>query len=75
MSLPRMRTVEQIRQFFTENGEPPISQRELRQLAKTGAIPSIMAGRKLLINMDGLIEYLSGHHCQEQNENRFERIG
>ncbi|MBQ5389519.1 MAG: helix-turn-helix domain-containing protein [Clostridia bacterium] len=59
--IPRMRTVAQIQQFFKDNGETCISERELRRLAKSGAIPSITAGRRLLINLDGLFEYLHTH--------------
>lgn len=57
--LPRMRTVAQIKAIFAENGERGISDRKLRRLAKTGVIPSHMAGRKLLINLDALIAYLN----------------
>ena len=53
--LPRMRTVAQIKAIFAENGERGYQ----RRLAKTGVIPSHMAGRKLLINLDALIAYLN----------------
>lgn len=58
-ALPRMRTVAQIKAMFAAEGEAGISERELRRLAKSGAIPSLMAGRKLLINLDALIAYLN----------------
>ena len=63
-SIPKMRTVAQIRQIFAENGEVCISERELRRLAKSGAIPSITAGTRLLINFDGLINYLNSNRLQ-----------
>lgn len=37
-----------------------ISKYYIRQLAISGKIPVVMCGRKRLINLDGLIEYLSG---------------
>lgn len=37
-----------------------ISKYYIRQLALSGKIPVVMCGRKRLINLDGLIEYLSG---------------
>lgn len=36
-----------------------ISKNHIRQLALSGKIPVVMAGRKRLINLDGLIEYIS----------------
>ena len=36
-----------------------ISKYYIRQLAISGKIPVVMCGRKRLINLDGLIEYLS----------------
>lgn len=73
--IPRMRTVAQVQQIFAEGGEPCISERELRRLAKSGAIPAITAGRRLLINLDGLFDYLRTH-CETSvtPSPRFERI-
>ena len=73
--VPRMRTVAQIQKIFADSGEPCISERELRRLAKSGAIPAISAGRRLLINLDGLFEYL-WTHCETNAvpSPRFERI-
>ena len=36
-----------------------ISKNHIRQLALSGKIPVVMAGRKRLINLDRLIEYIS----------------
>lgn len=36
-----------------------ISKNHIRQLALSGKIPVVMVGRKRLINLDGLIEYIS----------------
>lgn len=35
-----------------------ISRRHLIQLAQSGAIPSVKVGQKVLINWDGLMQYL-----------------
>ena len=59
--IPKMRTVNEIKRIFAENGEKGISERELRRLALDGAIPCVYAGRRLLINFDGLVEYLNTH--------------
>ena len=72
--IPRMRTVAQIRQIFADSGEPCISEREIRRLAKCGAFPAIYAGRRLLINLDGLFDYLRTH-CEGAPSPRFEEIG
>ena len=44
-----------------------ISKYYIRQLAISGKIPVVMCGRKRLINLDGLIEYLSGSGTAENN--------
>ncbi len=72
--LPRMRTVDQVQQFFKDNGETPIGKAELRRLARLGKIPAITAGRKLLINLDGLCDYLNTHYCEFSPSPRFGRI-
>lgn len=64
--LPRMRSVPQIKAFFAECGEQGLSEREIRRLAKSGKIPSVWAGRKLLVNLDALLEYLSTNTIQPE---------
>lgn len=71
--VPRMRTVDQVQQYFKDNGEVPLGKAELRRLVKSGAIPAITAGRKLLINLDGLCDYLHTH-CEAAPSPRFSRI-
>ncbi len=44
-----------------------ISKYYIRQLAISGKIPVVMCGRKRLINLDGLINYLSGSGTAENN--------
>lgn len=72
--IPRMRTVSQIKAFFAENGETGISEREIRRLARAGVVPSIMAGRKLLLSLDGLLNYLSNNTLQPQEQSGYGKI-
>ena len=72
-TVPRMRTVDQVQQHFKDNGEIPPGQAYLRRLAREGKIPAITAGRKLLINLDGLFDYLNTH-CEAAPSPRFGRI-
>lgn len=44
-----------------------ISKYYIRQLALSGKIPVVMCGRKRLINLDALIEYLSSSGTAESN--------
>ena len=44
-----------------------ISKYYIRQLAISGKIPVVMCGRKRLINLDGLIEYLLSSGTAENN--------
>ena len=41
------------------DGNTAVSKYFIRQLALSGKIPTVMCGRKRLINLDGLIAYLN----------------
>lgn len=56
-TVPRMRTVKQIKQEFPEL---QISERMLRELARENKIANVHAGVKLLINVDSLFSFLNG---------------
>lgn len=43
-----------------------VSEYFIRQLAREGKVPCIMAGRKRLINYDSLLEYLSTVHNEPE---------
>ena len=45
-----------------------ISRNHIRYLAKSGAIPSVQIGNKILINWDGLMNYLSTNTLSNENE-------
>ncbi|MGF7145943.1 hypothetical protein HNQ56_004391 [Anaerotaenia torta] len=56
----RMRTITQVLEYFKqEDPESSISEYYLRGLIKQGKVPVFYAGRKCLVNLDRLIEYLN----------------
>lgn len=58
-ALPRMRTVkEAAAELKAIDSGTAITEYHIRQLALSGVLPRVKAGRKLLINLDTLIEYL-----------------
>lgn len=58
-TLPRMRTIsEAAAEIKATDPNTAITEYHIRQLALSGVLPRIKAGRKLLINLDTLIEYL-----------------
>lgn len=59
--VPRMRTIEQCAAYFKEQDPETIMTRyRIRTLIKEGTIPHVMCGQKYVVNLDKLIEYLSG---------------
>lgn len=57
--IPRMRTVhEAAAELKAIDEHTAITEYHIRQLALQGVISRVKAGRKLLINLDTLIEYL-----------------
>lgn len=61
MATPRMRTAPGALQIIKEQDpDTEVTLHYLRRLIKTGAIPSVPVGRKKLVNVDKLIEFLKG---------------
>ena len=57
--IPRMRTVHEAAQELKSMDEhTAVTEYHIRQLALSGVLPRVQAGRKLLINFDLLLEYL-----------------
>lgn len=57
--MPRMRTVkEAAAELKSIDSGTAITEYHIRQLALSGVLPRVQAGRKMLINLDLLIEYL-----------------
>ena len=63
--IPRMRTIQQRAAYFIEQ-DPGTSVGEwcIRQMVNQGEIPVVRSGRKILVNLDTLIEYLSGEETE-----------
>ncbi len=58
-TLPRMRTVaEATAEIKAADPNTGVTEYHIRQLAISGVLPRVKAGRKMLINLDVLIEYL-----------------
>lgn len=59
MTLPRMRTIkEAAEEIRLSDPQSAIKEYFIRDLVVSGQIPHIRAGRKILINLDKLFEYL-----------------
>ena len=57
---PRMRTVpEAAKEMKRIDPNTAVTEYHIRQLALSGVLPRVQAGRKLLINFDLLLEYLA----------------
>lgn len=68
MKLARMRTLDEcFAEIKAMDENTAISKYYIRRLALSGKIPVVMCGRKRLINLDGLINYLS---CVQRQYNR-----
>ncbi|WP_407386378.1 hypothetical protein [Ruminococcus sp.] len=60
LNLPRMRTISEAAQEIKAlDPRTAITEYHIRQLAVSGVIPRVKAGKKYLINLDMLIEYMS----------------
>jgi hypothetical protein len=58
--MPRMRTINEAHRSIKDaDPDTSLSPFAIRRLILTGAIPSITAGNKYLIDLDALEEYLS----------------
>ena len=57
--LPRMRTIPQaVEELKKQDKDTAITVHYLRSLVKRGHIPSVNTGRKILINLDTIGEYI-----------------
>lgn len=60
VKLPRMRTISEAAQEIKAlDPHTAITEHHVRQLAVSGRIPRVKAGKKYLINLDLLIEYMT----------------
>lgn len=60
IKLPRMRTIaEAAAEIRAIDPDTAITPYHIRQLAITGVLPRVKAGKKYLINLDTLLEYMT----------------
>ena len=60
IKMPKMRTIkEAAREIKSFDSGTAVTEYHIRQLALSGVLPRVKAGKKYLINLDTLIEYLS----------------
>ena len=60
LKIPHMRTVPEAAKELKEmDAHTAITEYHIRQLALSGVLPRVKAGRKMLINFDLLLEYLA----------------
>lgn len=60
IKIPKMRTVkEAVAEIKAYDSGTAITEYHIRQLVLSGVLPRVKAGKKFLINLDTLIEYLA----------------
>ena len=58
-SIPRMRTVNEAAQEIKANDpHTAMTPYHIRRLCLTGILPTVKAGKKILLNLDTLLEYM-----------------
>lgn len=67
--VPRMRTIDQCVAYFKEQDpETTMTRYRIKMLLLEGTVPHVMCGTKYLVNLDKLIEYLSGPEPEKKPE-------
>jgi len=67
--IARMRTIPQCVEYFKkEDPDTQVGTYYLTQLVKSGKFSVVKSGRKNLINLDRLIEYLNAGQAEEAEE-------
>ena len=63
---PRMRTVKEAAQELKAlDSHTAVTEYHIRRLALQGVLPKVKAGKKVLINLDTLIEYLQNPNAEK----------
>lgn len=61
MGVPRMRTIQQCAAYLKEQDpETGIGEWRIRQMVNQTEIPAYRAGKRILINLDTLLDYIGG---------------
>ncbi|MFV0342623.1 MAG: hypothetical protein ACK5JH_06975 [Anaerocolumna sp.] len=67
--LPRMRSIKETAKYFKDlDPETQITESTIRRLISEGTIPVVKSGVKFLLNLDLLIDYLSGENQISKEE-------
>ena len=75
MALPRMRTApEAIREIQREDPGTAFTLRALRRMIASGEFPCVQVCSKKLVNLDYLLDYLSGGSVQQPDTDDTGRI-
>ena len=65
-AMPRMRTVnEAARELKALDPHTAMTAYHIRCLCLTGTLPTVKAGKKILLNLDTLIEYMQDPHADK----------
>ena len=71
IKIPRMRTIkEAAAEIKSIDSGTAVTEYHIRQLALSGVLPRVKAGKKYLINLDTLIEYLSNPTAEKFTANK-----
>ncbi len=70
LKVPRMRTIKEcINEIKELDPHTAVTEYNLRQLTITGVIPRVKAGKKYLIDLDTVIEYLQNPTAEKFKQN------
>ena len=73
--VPRMRTIEQCAAYFKEQDPATtLTKYRIRELVLNKTVPHVMCGKKYLVNLDKLIEYLSGPEQEPEKKPEPKRV-
>ena len=73
--VPRMRTIEQCAAYFKEQDPATtLTKYRIRELVLNKTVPHVMCGKKYLVNLDKLIEYLSGPEQEPEEKPEPKRV-
>lgn len=61
MAVHRMRTISEARDYIRkEDPETAVTANSIRTLCKEGIVNCVFSGKKILVDLDSLLEFLSG---------------
>lgn len=73
--MPRMRLIKDaFEQLKNDDPDTDITLYALRTIAKSGLVPTVRLGRKVLINYDSLLEYFRFGDKNKTAENTIRRV-